>query len=89
MLIERIITFVFSSGLIINAMLFVPQAYKLLKQKSAKGLSLFTFIGFCVTQLAAVFYGLLKDDAVLVYGYFLSLMTCGTVTFLIFKYRKQ
>ena len=89
MLIERIITFLFSSGLIINAMLFIPQAYKLIKQKSAKGVSLFTFIGFCLTQIAAVSYGYLKNDPVLIYGYFLSLLTCGTVTILIFKYRKQ
>lgn len=89
MVVERIVTFLFSSGLFINAMLFVPQAWKLLSSKSAQGISLLTFIGFCLTQVAAISYGLLKNDPVLIFGYLLSLITCGTVTILIVMYRNQ
>lgn len=87
--IERFITAIFSFGLFINAMLFIPQAIKLIKIKNPYGLSLITFIGFCLTQLSAIMYGIIKHDYVLAIGYGLSLITCGTVTFLLLLYRKN
>lgn len=86
---ERVITFLFSCGLFINALLFLPQAAKLLRLKDPSGLSLITFIGFCLTQLSAILYGIIKNDYVLSVGYSLSLLTCGFVTFLLFLYRKN
>ena len=88
-IITVIIDAVFAAGLFINAVLFVPQAMKLYKYKDSKDLSLFTFIGFCLTQLAAVLYGIINHDYVLMLGFLLSLMTCGTTTFFIIIYRRK
>ena len=80
---------VFASGLFINAMLFIPQAIKIYREKTAAGLSLITFVGFCLTQLAAVFYGYLNHDYILMFGFSLALITCGAVTILIIFFRAQ
>ena len=84
---KELISVLFSMALFFNAMLFIPQAIKILKTKNVAGLSLFTFIGFCVTQLLAIIYGVLQHDNILVFGYLLSLITCGTVTIIILYYR--
>ena len=58
--IKILVNFIFSIALFINGTLFLPQAFKILKLKNAKDLSLITFIGFLATQLAAILYGLLN-----------------------------
>ncbi|HXW85715.1 MAG TPA: PQ-loop domain-containing transporter [Candidatus Bathyarchaeia archaeon] len=78
---EIIINSIFSLGLFINGSLFVPQAIKIIKLKSAKDLSLTTFIGFLATQLAAILYGFIHWDLILLYGYLY-----GVVSALIFIY---
>tara|TARA_B100001964_G_C13994339_1_gene492029 strand:- start:60 stop:359 length:300 start_codon:yes stop_codon:yes gene_type:complete len=77
------IDFVFAIGLFINAALFVPQAYRLLKLKDSSELSLVTFVGFLLTQLSAIFYGIIHTDYILVVGYVLAFISCGWVTILI------
>jgi MtN3 and saliva related transmembrane protein len=86
--IDMIIEFSFSLGLVINAGLFIPQIIQLRKAKSAKGLSLITFGGFCLIQFVTILHGYIKGDYLLVWGYGLSLLTCGMVTILILKYRR-
>jgi MtN3 and saliva related transmembrane protein len=88
-LIEPVVDFVFGLGLFINALLFIPQVIKLYRTKDAGDLSKITFVGFCLTQIAAICYGYLHSDWILMIGYCLSLMTCGLVTILIFKYSKN
>lgn len=80
---------VFATGLFINAMLFIPQAIRIYKTRTAKDLSLTTFIGFWLTQLAAVIYGYIHQDYILMFGYILALMTCGVVTILIITFRAK
>ncbi len=84
-----IINFIFSIGLFINGSLFVPQAIKIFKQKSAKDLSLTTFVGFLITQLAAILYGYQHNDFILLYGYLYSFIMCGIVTALMVIYRPR
>ncbi|GHU16232.1 hypothetical protein FACS189472_00810 [Alphaproteobacteria bacterium] len=86
--IEYIIEAIFGFGMFINAILFIPQAVKIYKTKSAKGVSLATFAGFCVIQLFTVLHGYIHQDYILMFGYALSLVFCAIVTFLIFLYRK-
>ncbi len=76
----RFIDFVFGVGLLINALLFIPQALRIWKAKDAKELSLITFVGFCLTQLSAIIYGYLHHDYILMYGFSFALLTCGIVT---------
>lgn len=77
----------FSVCLIANAALYIPQIFALLKAKTAEGLSLFTFLGFNVIQLFTLLHGLIINDFILVFGCVVSLITCGTVSWLIAYYK--
>jgi MtN3 and saliva related transmembrane protein len=81
------IEIVFSFSLVANAALFIPQAVKIYKRKSAYGVSLITFAGFNFIQLATVFHAYLAQDWILFWGYIISLIAGSTVTALIIKYR--
>ena len=82
-----IIQIAFSSALFINAMLFIPQAIKLWRTKSTLGLSLITFGGFNLIQIAVILHGIILKDFLLILGYSISLITCGIVTLLIIFFR--
>lgn len=77
----------FAIGLFINAALFIPQFTLLLKKKHAEDVSVITFLGFCLIQFFTVIHGIYAKDWILVIGYILSLLTCGSVTALIIIYR--
>jgi two-component system aerobic respiration control sensor histidine kinase ArcB len=84
---QEIINFIFGIGLFINALLFIPQAIRIFKTRSTAGVSFFTFLGFLLIQLTAVLYGLIYQDYILAGGYFLSMVTCSMVIFLIIYYQ--
>ncbi|WP_392537007.1 PQ-loop domain-containing transporter [Legionella sp. 227] len=84
---ELIINIGFSICLVANAALFIPQIFALLKVKSSEGVSLFTFLGFNVIQLFTFFHGWIVNDLILAVGSILSLITCGTVSWLIAYYK--
>ena len=86
---EKIVDLVFSLGLFFNALLFLPQAVALYKNKNTQGLSLFIFAGFNVMQFFTALHGYLVKDYLLMIGFFLSFITCGLVTFLIIYYRES
>lgn len=77
----------FAVGLFVNAALFVPQILILLRTKHSDEISPITFIGFCFIQIFTIIHGLITKDIILIIGYVLSLITCGTVTVLIINYR--
>lgn len=81
------VEFVFGAALFINAILFIPQIIQLLKSKTAKGISLTTFLGFLLIQIAVILHGIVNQDYVLIFGYLFSTLTCGTVVGLIFFYK--
>ena len=83
----HIIDTLFGIGLFINALLFVPQGVRIVRQGNSADISLVTFLGFCVTQLLAVIYGYIHHDWVLTIGYIFALSTCGVVTGLAIFYR--
>jgi MtN3 and saliva related transmembrane protein len=76
-------------AMFINAGLFIPQIVKLVKTKDAGDLSLMTFLGFNFIQLFMALHGLLNNDTLLLTGALISLVTCGSVSILIMKYRFQ
>jgi MtN3 and saliva related transmembrane protein len=78
---------VFGLAMFINAVLFLPQAINLYKTKSTKGLSLITFVGFNIIQLFSVLHGYIRNDKIFMFGMLLSLLFCGSVTFLIIYYK--
>lgn len=71
-----------------NALLFVPQAWRIWKQESADGVSLTTFIGFLLFQGIFFTHGLLHRDWALASGMGASLLTCGAVVGLAVRYRR-
>ena len=83
----QIIEFVFACGLFANAVLFIPQAREIYKTKSSQGQSLLAFTGFNAIQLFTTLHACIHEDSILLIGSLLSLVTCGTVTFLIVLYK--
>ena len=83
----KIIEISFSLGLFINAILFIPQAIRIVQNKDAKEVSFITFFGFLLIQLATLLHGFLRNDYLLAYGTLASIITCGLVVFLIVFYR--
>ncbi len=86
-IIEATVNIIFYLGVFINAALFIPQAVKIFKQRSAKGLSLITFGGYNILQTLAILHGYFHHDLKLMIGMILSLITCGCITFGILYYR--
>ena len=85
--IKNIVAIAFGVAMSINALLFVPQIIKLWHTKEAKDLSLITFAGFNVIQALGVLHGYLNHDFSLALGFFLSALTCGTITIQILYYK--
>ena len=83
------VNLIFSCSLLLNALLFIPQAIKVLKEKESKNLSLITYIGFLGIQFMTVLHGILINDWLLVGGYIFSMITCGTVILLAIIYRNK
>jgi MtN3 and saliva related transmembrane protein len=73
----------------VNALIFVPQALAIWRQKSAQGVSVLTFAGFNVMQAVGVVHGLFAHDLALSLGMLASLVTCGAVTGLAIAFRSS
>lgn len=84
-----IIEVAFFLSLIANAILFIPQAYKLYKLKTSKEVSSITFLGFNVIQMLTAIHAYLAGDKLLLIGMLLAFITCGTVTFLSILYSNK
>lgn len=86
-IVKEFIEFIFSIAMIINAILFVPQAIRIYRRKSAHDISFITFAGFSLIQFAAILHGYITQDYLLMYGTLISFIPCMIVTFLILFYR--
>ena len=84
---KNIVAVVFGFGMLINACLFVPQAWHLWKAKRAEGVSVLSFAGFNALQLIGAVHGYFQQDHALMLGMLASLLTCGSVTLLAARYR--
>jgi MtN3 and saliva related transmembrane protein len=86
---KEIIGIIFGLGLVVNGALFVVQAVKIVKSRSAKGVSTFTFAGFNVLQVTGILHGIFQKDIYLLSGMVASFLACGTVTVLSIIYRNK
>ncbi|MBD2166114.1 hypothetical protein H6G04_17105 [Calothrix membranacea FACHB-236] len=86
---KELVTLFFGLGFIFNASLFIPQALRILKNRSSKSISLITFAGFNLIQLDGILYGYYQKDVILMYGNLISFITCGTVTILATYYKNK
>ncbi len=84
---HMLIELAFGVGLFVNAILFVPQIISLYKLKDSKEVSLLTFGGFLLLQIITIMHGFVVKDYLLIFGFMLSVVTCGTTTWLIIWYR--
>ena len=86
-MIQYVIETLFSAGLFVNAILFIPQAVRLFQTKNSRGFSLITFAGFNLIQFFTILHAYLHKDNILMIGTALSFLTCGIVTVMIVWYR--
>jgi len=86
---KEIIGSIFGMGLLVNASLFVIQAVKIIRCRSADGVSTFTFAGFSILQITGALHGYLQGDLYLLFGMAASFLACGTVTALSIIYRNR
>ncbi|MEN8153751.1 MAG: hypothetical protein ABFR75_06980 [Acidobacteriota bacterium] len=86
---KEIIAYIFAMGLMVNAGLFVIQGIKIIKAKSAKGVSTITFAGFSILQVTGILHGYFQKDYYLLAGMTASLAACGTVTVLSIIYKNR
>jgi MtN3 and saliva related transmembrane protein len=84
---KAIVGLVFGLGMILNALLFVPQAITIWRAKRAEGVSILTFFGFNAMQAVGVLHGYFEQDWPLVAGMSASFLTCGSVTLLATLFR--
>lgn len=85
---KGMVALIFGFGMVLNACLFVPQAWHLWKTKSAQGVSVLSFAGFNALQLIGVAHGYFQQDFALMAGMLASLLTCGSVTLLAAYYSR-
>ena len=84
---QNIIEIGFTLGLLVGAVLFVPQILELFKTKNSQNASLITFLGFNAIQLFVVFHGVIHKDHLLIYGSLIKFIVCAMVSYLIIWYR--
>jgi MtN3 and saliva related transmembrane protein len=86
---KQLVAYIFGFGMILNAALFVPQAIKIWRTKTAEGVSVLSFAGFNTLQLIGVLHGYLQGDYALTTGMLASALTCGSVTVLAARYKSR
>jgi MtN3 and saliva related transmembrane protein len=84
---KNFIAILFGLGLVINGLLFVPQAIALWRKKSSEGVSLVTFGGFNLLQAIGILHGFYQQDRSLVLGMTASFLCCSAVTIQTILYR--
>jgi len=84
---KEIVAVLFGLGLVVNGLLFLPQAIALWRTKSAEGVSLVTFGGFNVLQAIGILHGVYQHDRSLILGMSASFVLCGAVTSQAILYR--
>jgi len=87
MMTKYISDLLYGSALLVNAALFIPQAWKIYIKKTADGASLITFGGFNVIQLLGFINGIYNNDYALIFGQAISFVACGLVTIQIARHK--
>jgi MtN3 and saliva related transmembrane protein len=84
---KQFVAILFGLGLVVNGLLFVPQAIALWRKKSDEGVSLVTFGGFNILQAIGILHGAYQHDLSLILGMSASFLFCGAVTTQTLYYR--
>ena len=86
---KDLVAYIFGFGMILNAALFVPQAVRIFRTKTAAGVSVLSFAGFNALQIIGALHGYLQGDHALMTGMLASAITCGSVTVLAARYKAK
>ena len=86
---REVVAWLFGLGLVVNGALFVPQALRIWRSRSAKDVSLITFGGFNLLQVIGIVHGTFQHDRALILGMLASLLGCGAVTVGALLYRHR
>jgi uncharacterized protein with PQ loop repeat len=86
---QAIISWLFGTSLMVNAFIFLPQALRIHRERSARGVSTLTFGGFTLMQLVGTLHGYFQNDRVLMLGMVASMISCGSVTVLAWLHRER
>ena len=84
---RKAISWLFGAGLIVNAVIFIPQLLSIWAGRNVDGISLLTFGFFCLMQFVGTLHGIFQRDKALAFGMGASLLTCGAVTLSVFYLR--
>jgi MtN3 and saliva related transmembrane protein len=84
---KSLVAYIFGFGMLVNAALFVPQALRIWRTKTAAGVSVLSFAGFNAMQIIGALHGYLQGDHALMVGMVASALTCGSVTLLAARYK--
>lgn len=68
---------------------YFPQAYKIWKNKSAKDISIPSFIIFSVGTLTWLVYGILIHDITIILGFVIGVVGSWSILFLSFLYKNK
>jgi MtN3 and saliva related transmembrane protein len=74
---------------IIMSLGYYPQAYKILKHKSAKNVSLLSFIIFAIGTVTWLVYGIIINSIAIILGFALGVIGSWLVLILILVYDKK
>ena len=81
-------TFVTIMGVVMSIGYF-PQAYKILKSKSAVNISIPTFVIFAIGTLTWLIYGILIKDITIILGFVIGVIGSWSVLFLSIIYKNK
>jgi len=85
---KNLVAYIFGFGMLLNAGLFIPQAVRIWRTKTAAGVSVLSFAGFNALQIIGALHGYLQGDRALMMGMLASALTCGSVTVLAARYKR-
>jgi signal transduction histidine kinase/uncharacterized protein with PQ loop repeat len=85
-IIKVYLDYIYGLIFILNAIIFIPQAVKIIQNKSAKDVSLITYAGLFAIQVFFIFHTLQTRNHILLIGFILSLITTAAVLILTVYY---
>lgn len=68
---------------------YYPQAYKILKSKSSKDVSIISYLIFAIGTLTWLIYGLIIDSVPIILSFVLGVIGSWLVVILLIIYRKK
>jgi PAS domain S-box-containing protein len=79
----------FTLALVLNAIFFIPQIIRVVRNGNSENVSIVSFVGFWFIQLVVMFHGYFHQNSVQFFGALLSLAFGGSLLICLFIYRDK